>query len=173
TRSSSRPSTSSRSAVVRLIVKAAANRFQNEKDEATLGTLGFLLTGYLLGVEKECYEASRFIFEATSGLSRRTGIEPMEDDPELRSKRARETAAIFACMILFNELENEEMNEMLSLLGSWEGAESADELCAAVTPFVVNAAREPSAWQYLERELPESCRLIELYELGDHDDAES
>ncbi|HSS78802.1 MAG TPA: hypothetical protein VLV54_18930 [Thermoanaerobaculia bacterium] len=98
---------------------------------------------------------------ATSGFGPRTEIEPIEDS-ELSSKHARESAAILACIIVFNELESEEMNEMLSWLGglAWDGL--AGELFSLVAPFVVNAAREPSAWQFLERDLPESCRLIEL-----------
>lgn len=144
------------------VINATEFMSETKSELGTMGAIGILAAAYLLGIEKECAKAlSTLAFELPSREVRRI------ENRRLREKREKTIATILACVFYFDELGNEEMKAMLSLLGCLAGAGSVGELTAVVTPMVVDAAREPDAWRLLERVFPGLCRLIEL------DDAKS
>jgi len=129
------------------------------------GTLGLLAASYLLGVEKDCYQALLEISVPVSSkggidLVRKTEIRPIKGRL-LKKRRLRTVATILSCLPVFDHLGSEEMLGMLTLLATLAPDGSTNELHQIVEPIVIAAAKRPDSWALLERVWPELCRLIE------------
>ena len=81
----------------------------------------------------------------------------------IRKRRLKTVATILSCAIFFDEVVGSRMmSDMLTLLAGLAVDASTDDLYNIVTPIVVDAARDPTSWEMLERVFPDLCRLIEL-----------
>jgi hypothetical protein len=151
-----------REAAFEWTLNTTGNMSQTDSEMAAQGALGMIAASYLLNVEKECHRALTAIPElaADNELCRKTEIRPVQSR-KLRKKRLKTVTAILACSMFFDDVGSPEMAGMLGLLASLAVDGSTGELFKVITPIVVDAARQPSAWSLLERIFPDLCRLIE------------
>jgi len=126
-------------------------------EQGILGVFAVVACCFLIGIEREAYEALKAISEGEGpDMFRTTEITPVPAG--LRDIRIKTVAAIVDCATYF---ESDEMAGMLNLLAGLAVDDSTDEMYQIITPLVVEAARQAPAWSLLEREYPTICPLIE------------
>jgi hypothetical protein len=128
-----------------------------ESEQGILGVFALVACCFLIGIEREAYEALKAISTGEGpDMFRTTEIIPVS--AELRETRIKTVAAILDCAMSFN---TDEMAGILNLLAGLAVDDSTDEMFQIILPLVLKAARQPSLWSILEREYPTICPLIE------------
>jgi hypothetical protein len=150
-----------RDAAFRWIVDTTECISDEESEQGILGVLAEIACCFLIGIERQAYEALKAISEGEGrDMFRTTEITPCL--AELRDTRRKTVVAVLVCADYFNErVESEEMLGMLNLLAGLAVDDSTDEMFQIIAPLVVEAAKQASVWSILEREYPTICPLTE------------